>query len=563
MNLIEISRLCRANHIEIEFNQLGLKLVNDFIKDRNNIRGISENKEFADILSLLKNANFNRVLKDEQVRDAKTLLSLRHGANFSVPGAGKTTTLLAVHSILLLQAAISKLVVICPINAFISWEDEIKDIFLGGKKVLRLTQSVLSNFGQVIDANPDVLLVNYEKLRKKNSPLLAYFLNNTVHLILDESHRVKSGTNNLSFGQIAQLAVLSKRRDILSGTPMPQSYLDLQPQFELLWPGEQIVPNLEKLSDDEKIPLVNSSIKGLYVRTTKDELQLKSPEITYTPLQLGPLQSELYHLIKSETARIISGMPKKDVVNFRNIGKSVIRLIQAATNPMLLTLNDDLYEETSPLPEGSGVWELLEEFVKYERPRKIEYLENRVEEILRDNENNKIVIWSYFVRNIQLLERLFKNFNPVSIYGGISTGTDKEDFTREGRIRRFHQDSSCRLMIANPQACGEGISLHKVCHYAIYLDRNFNAAHFLQSIDRIHRLGLPKDISTNIEILVSENTVDELLFTRLNEKISNMGKTLNDKYLQALAYDPADISLNDESGLDNKDFAELIKHLGL
>jgi hypothetical protein len=31
--------------------------------------------------------------------------------------------------------------------------------------------------------------------------------------------------------------------------------------------------------------------------------------------------------------------------------------------------------------------------------------------------------------------------------------------------------------------------LHKVCQNAIYVDRTFNAAHFLQSEDRIHRLG--------------------------------------------------------------------------
>jgi SNF2 family DNA or RNA helicase len=254
-------------------------------------------------------------------------------------------------------------------------------------------------------------------------------------------------------------------------------------------------------------------------------------------------------------------MPKSDIQNFRSIGKSVVRLIQASTNPMLLTLNDDLYEETLPVPESSGVWELLNEFVRYEKPSKLEYLKERVASILSDHKSNKIVIWSYFVRNIQLLERIFKEFNPVSIYGGIQTGSDEDEDKREGRIRRFHEDSTCRLMIANPQACGEGISLHKVCHYAIYLDRNFNAAHFLQSIDRIHRLGLPKDVDTNVEILVSENTIDNVLFSRLNEKISNMGKILNDKYLRALAYDPEDIPISDENGIDVKDVAEITKHI--
>jgi len=116
-------------------------------------------------------------------------------------------------------------------------------------------------------------------------------------------------------------------------------------------------------------------------------------------------------------------------------------------------------------------------------------------------------------------------------------------------------------MIANPQACGEGISLHKVCHFAIYLDRNFNAAHFLQSLDRIHRLGLDNSIDTSVEILVSENSIDEVLIRRLNEKILAMGEILDDTYLKTLAYDPADISVTEEDGIDIKDFEEIKKHI--
>ncbi len=254
-------------------------------------------------------------------------------------------------------------------------------------------------------------------------------------------------------------------------------------------------------------------------------------------------------------------MDRTNMLNFRQLGKSVIRLIQASTNPMLLTLNDDFYEETLPLPKSSGVWELLDEFVKYEKPSKIEYLQSRVAVILSEKPENKIVIWSYFVRNIQLLERMFKRYNPVSIYGDISTGSDEDENKREGRIKKFHMDETCRLMIANPQACGEGISLHKVCHFAIYLDRNFNAAHFLQSIDRIHRLGLLPHIETNVEILVSENTIDETLLLRLNEKILAMGEILDDKYLKTLAYDPADIPVSEENGIDSRDVDKINKHI--
>lgn len=560
-NLVPIGFIAKENKVELEFDTLGLALLNEYLDDRKKLKSPKQvNYTPDDINRELKLSDYTRQLKPEQLRDASHLLSLKHGANFSVPGAGKTSTLLAVYTILKKKDAVSSLFVVCPINAFISWEDEIKSVYNETKVVMRLTTNLLNNFSEVLRQNPDVILVNYEKLRKDNISLLSYFLTHKVHLIIDESHRIKSGSNNLSFSLISKLADLSKRRDVLSGTPMPQSIQDLQPQFDLLWPGEKIIPDLTNIAEDNKIEAINSSIRGLYVRTTKNELKLKEPDIFYTKIKLGTLQQELYQLFKSEAARLLSGMSKVDLQNFRSIGKSVVRLIQASTNPMLLGLNDDFYEDSLPIPQGSNVWELLGEFIKYEKPKKIEYLQERVKTILSESADNKIVIWSYFVRNIQLLERIFKDYNPVSIYGAISTGSDEDENNREGRIKKFHNDPSCRLMIANPQACGEGISLHKVCHYAIYLDRNFNAAHFLQSIDRIHRLGLSKEIDTKIEILIAENTIDEVLIRRLNEKILAMGEILDDTYLKTLAYDPADISPN-ENGIDNKDLIEIKEHL--
>jgi hypothetical protein len=43
---------------------------------------------------------------------------------------------------------------------------------------------------------------------------------------------------------------------------------------------------------------------------------------------------------------------------------------------------------------------------------------------------------------------------------------------------------------ANLAAMAEGVSPRHTCHDAIYVDRTFNAGQYLQSLDRIHRLGL-------------------------------------------------------------------------
>jgi len=112
-------------------------------------------------------------------------------------------------------------------------------------------------------------------------------------------------------------------------------------------------------------------------------------------------------------------------------------------------------------------------------------------------------------------------------------------------------------LVANPAACGEGISLHTVCHNAIYLDRNYNAAQFLQSQDRIHRLGLAADVITDVEILIAPNTVDDSVQRRLDIKIANMARVLED---DSLMVEPEVVDL-DSDGFNSEDFADFLKHV--
>lgn len=115
-------------------------------------------------------------------------------------------------------------------------------------------------------------------------------------------------------------------------------------------------------------------------------------------------------------------------------------------------------------------------------------------------------------------------------------------------------------MVANPAAAAEGISLHRVCHHAIYVDRTFNAAHYLQSIDRIHRLGLPSGTETTVEILTAAGTIDEEVQQSLARKTLTMAAVLDDHHLARLAID-ADEAEAIPGGLDNYDLIAVIKHL--
>ena len=67
----------------------------------------------------LKDAGFVRPLTNEQKNNVRKIASLPAAATFSVPGAGKTTEALAYFCCR--KTAKSKLLIVCPKNAFAVW----------------------------------------------------------------------------------------------------------------------------------------------------------------------------------------------------------------------------------------------------------------------------------------------------------------------------------------------------------------------------------------------------------------------------------------------------------
>ncbi len=518
-----------------------------------------------EVLSLVRaTRRFERELTESQIRDLGRLLRLAHGANFSVPGAGKTTTLLAAYEACRGRELVDALLVMAPKNAFLSWEDELAACYPdeAERPLLARITGGPSQALQALAQDPEIALITYQFLPNVLDAVRSWAQRHRTHIVLDESHRIKAGTSGVYAFAALQLSAVAARRDVLTGTPMPNSPEDLRAQLEFLWPGQQILPEqrLRAEESDDVLGHVQRSVRPLYVRTTKQELRLPALELIPIPMVLGRLQRELYELLRSEAKRLAAGFSPLDVRLLRRLGAHVLKLLQAASNPLLLAASEEVDVEGED-GSWSTVWELLREIARTEKPAKITKAVELAERALTKRPEAKVLIWTSFVQNVLALETLLERYGPVTLYGAIATGSDEEADTREGRIRRFHNDPGCRVLIGNPAACGEGISLHKACHYAIYLDRTFNAAHFLQSVDRVHRLGLADDIVTRVEILEARWTIDTRVATRLKAKIDSMSVILNDPGLAALAYDPLDVVEDFPAGIQPEDVEEIMEHI--
>jgi len=81
----------------------------------------------AEVQQRLTGSRFDlqrRSLRPFQLRDVGKLLALRHGANFSVPGTGKTTAAYSVYEAEHHAGRVEQLLVVAPLSAFGAWESD-------------------------------------------------------------------------------------------------------------------------------------------------------------------------------------------------------------------------------------------------------------------------------------------------------------------------------------------------------------------------------------------------------------------------------------------------------
>ncbi len=92
----------------------------------------------------------------------------------------------------------------------------------------------------------------------------------------------------------------------------------------------------------------------------------------------------------------------------------------------------------------------------------------------------------------------------------------------------------------------------------------------LQSLDRTHRLGLPPNAHCTVTYLVAarrdgSDTIDDVAARRLDAKVLDMARKLNDRQLAVLALPAADDTLSDTDLLlgpsQGDDLAALFEHL--
>jgi SNF2 family DNA or RNA helicase len=526
------------------------------------------------------NWSSGRQLRPHQKDAAAHALTAINAANFSVPGAGKTAATLAVALTHLHARTIDLVVVVGPLACFAPWENETKACVGARLRVRRVRGTAKQRRDAYSKLQPpEILLLSYATAAA-DLPILQELLSSQrVMLIVDESHRVKRFRGGVWAPALLELARRARVRLILSGTPMPQSAKDLYNQLNILWPDAQLTGSRDAFTAqvDSDFPAVIHSVAPFVSRTPKSALGLPPPYVTRHEVPLLGTQAEIYELIETRFQRSI-----QDAETWRDKLEALrrcrpIRLLQAATNPDLFNVTDSYYS-LPPLEDRNPT--LMERLAAYGQTEFAAKSAAALEIIRRiASAGGKVVCWSNFVPNLDQFTTRVKNTLDLPCFqidGRVPAGIDAlhsdgasdeneppGDYdTREMIIEAFLDSPGPAVLVTNPASCSESISLHRTCHNAIYIDRTYDCALYLQSIDRIHRLGLPANVEVHIYLLLAtidgRPTIDHLVDRALESKSTRMAQLLEGAEIAPIHM--SQTALVDAEGTD-EDLAELLRYL--
>lgn len=425
---------------------------------------------------------------------------------FDEQGAGKTVTLIFAFDVLVERDEVDFALIVAPKSMIPEWQRDFHRFKHDLYKV-ELVVGTRQQKKQAIRSGADVLVTNYETIVSMEPELRALLRRHQgrAMLAVDESFYVK----NLDAKRTRVLRRLREwcgRAYVLCGTPAPNSPHDVVQQFNVTDFGITfdglVIPDDPAQARDAVQRRIEE--KGLYVRHLKTDVLPGLPGKSFNRIivRLQPQQATLY---AAALTNLIEGLQSvTDDVFQRNIRSFLAKrssLLQICSNPIAVAQQ---YSEV---------------------PAKLHALDELLDNLVRKN-SEKVVIWSFYTASLNAIFSRYDEFSPVKYDGSV---TDVS--ARRNAVQRFQEDEHTMLFVANPAAAGAGLTLHKA-RFAIYESMSNQTAHYLQSLDRIHRRGQSR--SVEYLVLLCDGTIELQEYARLKRKEADAQQLFHDRVVSAI-----------------------------
>ena len=508
----------------------------------------------------------SRRLLTHQLKAAIHMLALDHTANFSVPGAGKTSVVLAVYEFLRRSGTVNFLFVVGPRSCFMAWSTEF-GLTLGRQPLVQVVAGGdvgerRQRYLRLPGRDVELYLTTYQTLARDQAQAKQLLRDRAsrAFYVIDEAHYVKQD-EGIWAKAIAETSREATKRCALTGTPFPKSYADGINLFEILYPNAAIFPDstgsrIRRASDigDHATArrLLEPAIDSLYYRVRKQELNLSVPVfLAPVRVKMNPIERELYDCIAKRISELETEPSDEDLDTIVRLRRGRhIRRRQATSYPALLLSAISEYDEELVDPNDKLLNAKILNYDKLETPAKMTRLVGEVAMLNRRGE--KVVIWANFVGTLHKIKEELADagFDSRVIFGGTPTDSSVDHDTRDAIIERFKDAfSGLDILVANPAACAESVSLHRTCSYAIYYDLSYNCAQYLQSLDRIHRVGGSEEKTSFYLFLQYDETFEHEILNNLSQKATRMADVIDQEFPLALG-ELTDLGFRDEDFIE-------------
>lgn len=424
-------------------------------------------------------------------------------------GTGKSLISIAKIDILKCKDIIKFSLVVCPKSVALVWESEIKKH--STLSCVVLTGSLEDKI-KLLAGNEDVYILSYDSIpgRKKTLGILFHFLlaKHFGMIILDEITHVKN-FNAIRTKAVTLLCNTINKVLALSGTPITNSPESVITIYNCVDGGETFGKNyfaarnmffenrgyafpdwhLRKDKEEEfKKRLYFNAVRLL----KEDCLDLPPKIFTERYTELEGIQKDVYRKIAEELLQELR-LPE-GIVRIKNSLVKMTKLSQLAGG-FLYTDKDTQLFPSNP---------------------KLELLRQTIEEIPLDD---KIIILGRWTQDITSISKLLNELHIpfVTIQGGTHD--------RATPIKDFNDPAKARILLAQITVGAYGLNL-TCAHTVLYYSLSFSLIEWLQSQDRIHRIGQTKPC---VYIpLLCKNSIDTYIYSCLKGNMA-ISKSLLDE----------------------------------
>ena len=368
-----------------------------------------------------------------------------------------------------------------------------------------------------LDKPADIYLLNPEGVQAVCSLISSRVVRNSRNkfkkfhipfdmIVVDEATKFKSRKSR-RFKVLKKIAPIFIKRILMSGTPQPNSLVDMWSQICLLDDGKR----LHNVFGDFKSQYLETDYSGfrLLVRTKRHEKQIysKISDLMFEASSKDHL--DMPELIMNKmtdelTPKLRSQYDELEKEFFLELDDEEVEVFNIAALSMKLRqfTSGFLYKKKGKKNISLHVHDL-----------KL----NMLEEIY-ENANGKPVLVAYQFKGEHELQRIQKKFKAVHI----GSKTDPET---SNKIINDWNAGKIKMLLAHPRTAAHGLNIQESGYILVWYSMTWSSEEFDQMIARLWRQGQKSD-RVIVHSLIIKNTIDEAILRAVNTKKKGQARLL-------------------------------------